>query len=74
VERQYRKRLGKGVDVILADGSLVQGQLEAYDENGITLRVLHPSKVKGRQPKLSEEATAIPFADIKATQATINLN
>ena len=74
VERQYRKRLGKGVDVTLADGSLVQGLLEAYDENGITLRVLQPAKVKGRQPKLSEEATAIPFADIKATQATINLN
>lgn len=74
VERQYRKHLGKGVDVLLADGTLVQGVLKSYDEQGISLQVLHPSKVKGRQPKLSEETTVIPFTGIKTTQATINLN
>lgn len=74
VERQYRKRLSKNVDVILKDGTTVQGILEAYDDAGITLRILEPSKVKGRQPKLSEETTAIPFTGIKSTQATINLN
>ena len=74
VERQYRKRIGKGVDVILTDGTLVQGVLKSYDEHGISLQVLQPSKVKGRKPKLSDETTVIPFTEIESTQATINLN
>jgi len=74
VERQYRKRIGKGVDLTLVDGTLVQGVLKTFDEHGISLQILQPSKVKGRQPKLSDETTVIPFAGIKSTQATINLN
>lgn len=74
VERQYLKHLGKNVDVTLSDGTSFQGVLEAYDDTGITLRILHPSKVKGRQPKLSEETTVIPFTGIKTTQASIKLN
>ena len=74
VERQYRKRIDKGVDVTLTDGTLVQGVLKSYDEHGLSLQVLQPSKVKGRQPKLSDETTVIPFTGIKSTQATINLN
>ena len=74
VERQYRKRIGKGVDLTLVDGTLVQGVLKTFDEHGISLQILQPSKVKGRQPKLSDETTVIPFAGIKPTQATINLN
>lgn len=74
VERQYRKSMGKRVDVLLGDDMLVQGVLEGYDTNAITLRILQPAKVKGRQPKLSDETTVIPFTGIKAVQATINLN
>jgi ribosome maturation factor RimP len=74
VERQYRKYLGKRVEVALQDGKLVQGVLEGRDAQGISLRILQPAKVKGRQPKLSDETTVIPFTGIKAVQATINLN
>lgn len=74
VERQYRKRVDKGVDVTLTDGTLVQGVLKSYDEHGLSLQVLQPAKVKGRQPKLSDGITVIPFTGIKSTQATINLN
>ncbi len=74
VERQYRKRIGKGVDVTLIDGTLVQGVLKSYDEHGISLQVLQPTKVKGRKPKLSDETSVMPFTGIKSTQATINLN
>jgi hypothetical protein len=52
----------------------LQGVLEAFDNDGISLRILQPTKVKGRQPKLSDETTVIPFTGIKAVQATINLN
>ncbi|MBK9422037.1 MAG: hypothetical protein IPN44_13475 [Flavobacteriales bacterium] len=74
VERQYRKRLGKKIDVLMADGTELQGVLEAFDNDGISLRILEPSKVKGRQPKLSDEITVVSFTGIKAVQATINLN
>ena len=74
VERQYRKSIGKAVDVTLRDGTLLSGILEAHDADGITLRVLQPAKVKGRQPKPSEETTVIPFTGIRSTQATIKLN
>jgi len=30
--------------------------------------------VKGRLPKLDKDTTAIPFADIKSTQASIKFN
>jgi hypothetical protein len=62
------------VDVTLKDGTLVQGVLKSYDQYGISLQVLQPSKVKGRKPKLSDETTVIPFTGIESTQATINLN
>lgn len=71
VQRQYVKHTGRLVEVKLADGRTLQGQLAAVNDEGIHLRVQHPSKVKGRLPKLDEEATAIPFAEIKSTQATI---
>ena len=74
VERQYRKSIGHKVDVLLTDGTELQGLLEAHEAAAITLRILQPAKVKGRLPKLSEETTVIPFTGIKAVQATINLN
>jgi len=74
VLRQYIKHIGRVVEVKLADGRVVQGQLTAADQEGIRLRLQHPSKVKGRLPKLDEEATAFPFGAIKSTQATIKFN
>ncbi len=74
VQQQYRKHIGQGVEVAMADGTLLHGTLEGFDGAGITLRLLQPAKVKGRMPKLAEETTAIPFTAIKSTQATIKLN
>lgn len=74
VAQQFDKHLGKEVDVLLADGGSLKGVLEARDTAGITLRVLLPSKVKGRAAKLSKESTVIPFTGIKAVQASIKLN
>ncbi|HMN04672.1 MAG TPA: hypothetical protein PKD45_03015 [Flavobacteriales bacterium] len=74
VERQYRKHQGKPVEVLRREGAPVEGVLEGHDQAGITVRILVPSKVKGRKPKLSEETTVIAFTDIKAVQATITIN
>ena len=57
-----------------ADGGLLRGQHVSFDAEGLALRIERPSKVKGRSAKLEEETTAIPFADIRTTQATTGTN
>ena len=74
VMRQYHKHVGRIVDVQLNDGRLLHGQLENVIGATLELRIQHPSKVKGRLPKLDEEVTTVPFADIKSTKATITFN
>ena len=74
VMRQYQKHVGRIVDIVLTDGRTLHGQLAALNGATIDLRIQHPSKVKGRLPKLDDEVTTVPFADIKSTQATITFN
>lgn len=74
VKRQYQKHLGRSVDVLLTDNRLVKGRLAAFSDLGLTLHKEIPTKVKGRPTKWEEEATAIPFTDIKSTQASIHFN
>ncbi len=74
VERQYHKHLGRIVELHFTDGRTLQGQLASHDEEHLGIRIQHPSKVKGRLPKMDEEVTMIPRADIKATQTIIKFN
>lgn len=74
VERQFRKHTGRIVEVLFNDGRKMNGQLADYNGDSIGIRIQHPSKVKGRLPKLDEEVTTFPVADIKATQAIIKFN
>lgn len=74
VKRQYQKHIGRLVEVLKTDGQLVRAQLESFDDNGITVRIEQPSKVKGRPAKLERDPITIPFTWIKSTQASINFN
>ena len=74
VQRQFCKDQGRLVQVQLIDGRTMEGVLESSDDHQIQLRIQHPSKVKGRPPKLDKEVTTVPFADIKATKASITFN
>lgn len=74
VMRQYQKHVGRIVDITLNDGRNLHGQLADVNGSTLGLRIEHPSKVKGRLPKLDEEVTAVPLADIKSTKATITFN
>lgn len=74
VQRQYQKHTGRIVLVDLTDGRTLEGKLEHYDGTTLGLRIQHPSKVKGRLPKLDEEVTTIPTADIRHTKASITFN
>jgi ribosome maturation factor RimP len=74
VPRQFQKHMGRIVEVQLNDGRTLLGQLAMYDEEHLGIRIQHPSKVKGRLPKLDEEVTTIPSSDITATKALIKFN
>ncbi len=74
VMRQYQKHIGRIVDITLNDGRALHGQLASLNGSTLGLRIQHPPKVKGRLPKLDEEVTTVPLADIKSTQATITFN
>jgi ribosome maturation factor RimP len=74
VMRQYAKHTGRLVQVQLNDGRTLEGILEHADGETLTLRIQHPSKVKGRLPKLDKEVTTVPFAEVKSTKASITFN
>jgi ribosome maturation factor RimP len=74
VARQYQKHIGRLVELVLADGNTVQGQLVDLADEQLSLRIQHPSKVKGRLPKLDDEVTLFPLTGIKATKAIIKFN
>jgi ribosome maturation factor RimP len=74
VMRQYQKHVGRIVDITLNDGRTLHGQLSSLNGSTLGVRIQHPSKVKGRLPKLDEEITIVALADIKTTQATITFN
>lgn len=74
VARQYQKHMGRIVEVLLNDGRTLQGQLASHDQELLGIRIQHPSKVKGRLPKMDDDVTLFPLADIKATKAIIKFN
>lgn len=71
VPAQYAKHTGRLVVVKLADGRALEGRLEAVEATRLHLRPLLPSKVKGRPDKLDDDVLALPFADIRSTQASL---
>jgi ribosome maturation factor RimP len=74
VQRQYQKHIGRMVEVLKADGTLLRAQLVGFSDTGIAVLLEQPSKVKGRPAKLDKDPVTIPFVDIKSTQASINFN
>lgn len=66
MNRQYRKNIGRKVEVALLEGTPVQGTLKQVTEEAITVSV---EKGKGR--KKETEDMEIPFDRIKAAKIMI---
>ncbi|MBW8358509.1 MAG: ribosome assembly cofactor RimP [Weeksellaceae bacterium] len=65
-ERQFRKNMGRELDILLNDNTKVEGELAKMDENSITLvlRYRKPKEVgKGKVDVVEERE--IPYTDIK---------
>lgn len=72
VLRQYQKNIGKEVDVKLADGKKVKGQLIEANEKGITVQQVSKEKIEGRKAKQTvEKNLSFTFPEIKETKVVI---
>lgn len=67
--RQYRKLVGKSVEVLLSSGIKITARLDAADEAGITLSYEEKQLVEGKKRRQLVTVTrSYPFADIKSTR------
>ncbi|GEN68896.1 MULTISPECIES: ribosome assembly cofactor RimP [Chryseobacterium] len=72
IPRQFRKNLGREIEVMLEDSSKIEGELSKVDEEKITL-VLRYRKPKdiGKGKVDVEEEKEIPYSEIKKALAVI---
>ena len=70
--RQFKKNIGREIDVLLEDSTKIQGELIKADEQNITLllRYRKPKEV-GKGKVDVEEEREIPQSDIKKALVTI---
>jgi len=73
LDRQYKKNIGRQVEVVLADGSRLEGKLAAVNETGLVLE-----ETKGTQPgakptgkKKEVKVHEILFSNIKTTKVQV---
>lgn len=67
--RQYRKLVGKSVEVLLSSGIKITARLDAADEAGITLSYEEKQLVEGKKRRQLVTVTrSYPFTDIKSTR------
>jgi ribosome maturation factor RimP len=64
--RQYKKNIGRFVEVVLSDETKKEGQLMEVDEIGITIEF-----TEGKGKKAITEQLVIPFSNIKTTTVQI---
>jgi len=64
--RQYKKNLGRNVEVITNSGTRFEGKLDAVTEETVTL-----SYTEGKGKKAVEKIQEIPFSEIKQTKVMI---
>lgn len=69
VLRQYKRRIGREVEVLLNDGRKIEGILKTADEDKITVEEIHLDKKKKETGRKEHE---IFFTDFKSTKLKLN--
>jgi ribosome maturation factor RimP len=59
--RQYKKNIGRQVEVQLQDGSLIEGVLTGVNEDGIVLEVTKGKPVNRKLPSKKKEISSLTF-------------
>jgi ribosome maturation factor RimP len=66
LDRQYKKNLGRHVEVILKDGARLEGKLIEANEAGLIIE-----ETRGKNKKKEVVVHNIPFSDIKTTKVQV---
>lgn len=67
--RQYRKLIGRSVEVLLLNGTKILARLDAADDQGITLSYEEKQAVEGKKRKQSVTVSrTYPFTEVKYTK------
>lgn len=74
VARQYRKRIGRTLDVLKTDGQKIEAELIAADDEKIVLKEIPPAvkKKKTEQPLQEPKVWQVPYAEIKKAVVVFN--
>jgi ribosome maturation factor RimP len=64
--RQYQINIGRNVEIVLADASIIEGVLKEYSDTGIIVEEL-----KGKNKKKETVSHTIPFSNIKTTKVQV---
>jgi ribosome maturation factor RimP len=65
--RQYRKNIGKEIDVVTVNGKNISGKLVKVDENSIELE--HP--IKKQKKEIQRDNTHLPLSEIKTVKIIV---
>ena len=73
IPRQYRKYIGKEVEVLTREGKKLKGMLKSSDDKGFTITVVSKVKPEGAKKKIDvEEDLAFAYDEIKYTKYIIS--
>ncbi|TND09608.1 MAG: hypothetical protein FD123_1199 [Bacteroidetes bacterium] len=73
--RQYRKRIGREVSVLLLDGRRLSGKLLDADEKKITIEEQSKQKIEGKKGRqLVVTRNEFPYEEVKETTLVITFN
>ena len=72
VKEQYEKYLGKEVEVLLNDGAKLNGVLQNFGENELTIQTSRMERLEGKKKKeLITEDISLELKNIKETKIVI---
>lgn len=72
VVRQYKKNIGRSLDVVLANGTKVRGKLIAANESSFSLEFEEKLMLEGKKRKeLVVKTLEIPYTDIKTAYIVV---
>jgi ribosome maturation factor RimP len=66
LDRQYKKNIGRHVEIILKDGTRKEGKLTEANEAGLVIE-----ETRGKNKKKEVIVHSIPFSDIKTTKVQV---
>lgn len=73
LERQYRKNVGRLVEIVLKDGSKCEGKLASFSDDGLVVEETKGKNPSGKPTGKKKEIVIhnIPFNDIKTTKVQV---